>query len=62
MRVYQLCWALWVGGTILIVLSWVNVVSNEVGWLGFAVSLVGALVSYTVQPYDRSAYPLTQEQ
>src|SRR5262249_27875397 len=61
MRLRQVCWVFWVSGTALIVLSWVNLVTPRVGWIGFAVAMVGALVSYIPQPEDRSAYPLTQE-
>jgi len=61
MLVQQLCWALWIGGPSLIVLSWLNAVPVEVGWLGFAVSMVGAVISYIPRKEARHFYPLTQE-
>jgi hypothetical protein len=42
---YKFCWAMWIGGTILIVASWVNVVSITVGWVGFGIALAGTLIS-----------------
>jgi hypothetical protein len=42
---YKACWLLWLGGTVLIVLSWVDVVTPAVGWVGFGVALVAALLS-----------------
>ncbi len=41
MNAAQLAWFLWIPGTILIVLSWVNVVTPLVGWIGFGIALVG---------------------
>ena len=38
--------ALWISGTVLIVLSWVNVVPNKVGWIGWGVALFGTLLSF----------------
>ncbi len=43
---YKFAWLLWIGGTILIVLSWDGTVSPEVGWTGYAIALVGVGVSY----------------
>jgi hypothetical protein len=48
-------------GTILILASWVDVVSPTVGWIGFAIAGVGVLISGVPAPVDRSLYPLTQE-
>jgi len=61
MRVRQFAWLLWIAGTVLIALSWVNAVSAQVGWIGFLVAMVGVVVSYIPQQEDRSLYPLTQE-
>ncbi len=61
MRVRQLAWLLYLPGTALIVLSWVRIVPPEVGWLGFAVAGIGALMSYLPATEDRFYYPLTQE-
>jgi hypothetical protein len=44
-RIYQIAWVLWIIGTIVIVLSWSGAVSNLVGWGGFAVALIGTLLS-----------------
>jgi hypothetical protein len=46
---YKLCWAMWIGGTILIVASWADVVSPTVGWIGFGAALVGTLLSFLAQ-------------
>jgi hypothetical protein len=61
MRVQQIAWILWVGGTVVIVASWTGAVTPVVGWIGFAVAGVGALISWLPAPVDRSQYPLTQE-
>src|SRR5262249_38754281 len=42
----RICWIAWAVGTGLIILSWSAVVSAEVGWTGFIISLAAALVSY----------------
>ncbi len=46
---YKFCWAMWLGGTLLIVASWANVVTPPVGWVGFAVALAGTLLSFGAQ-------------
>lgn len=46
----QIAWWLWAIGTILIVMSWFGVVSYNVGWLGFAVALVGSVISWGLRP------------
>src|ERR1051326_8446825 len=46
MDFYKLGWLLWIPGTILIVLSWHGTVSNQIGWVGFAVALAGVGVSF----------------
>jgi hypothetical protein len=61
MRLRQVSWAFWLIGTALIAGSWIDVVSPAVGWIGFAIALVGTAVSYVPQREDRSAIPLTQE-
>src|SRR5438477_2851827 len=38
MSVDRAVWLTWWIGTILIVLSWMQVVSNEIGWAGFGIS------------------------
>ena len=39
LRFNQATWLAWWAGTILIVLSWVQIVSNQVGWIGFAAAM-----------------------
>jgi hypothetical protein len=46
---YKFCWAMWIGGTILIVASWANVVTPTIGWIGFGVALIGTLLSFGAQ-------------
>jgi hypothetical protein len=50
---YKACWALWVGGTALILLSWVNVVPTAVGWVGFGAAAAGTLLSFAAQNAPR---------
>jgi len=61
MRLRQFCWLVWLVGTVLVVLSWMRLVSPTAGWVGFGISLLGVLLSYLPQRPDPSAYPLTQE-
>ncbi|HEU4835049.1 MAG TPA: hypothetical protein VFS90_11560 [Pyrinomonadaceae bacterium] len=46
----QIAWYFWAIGTVLIVLSWVGVVSTTVGWGGFAIALVGSVISWGLRP------------
>jgi hypothetical protein len=50
-RLNQATWTLWWAGTILIVLSWFKVVSNTVGWIGFAAALASTFVSVIAGKY-----------
>ena len=43
--VYKFAWCLWIGGTALIVGSWINLVSYKLGWIGFGIALSGTLLS-----------------
>ena len=52
LRFNRLCWLLWIGGTVLIVLSWTDTVSPEVGWAGYAVALAGMVLSRIAFRYD----------
>ena len=54
---YKLSWAMWIVGTLLIVGSWINVVPNSIGWVGFGVALAGTLLSFVAQSrvFARSA-------
>ena len=42
----KLCNAAWGVGVVLIILSWINVVPWQVGWVGFGITVAGALPSY----------------
>jgi hypothetical protein len=57
MRKKQLAWWLWAAGTALIVLSWFSVVTPQVGWGGFAISVCGSMLSWGLRP-PRSPKPL----
>jgi hypothetical protein len=46
---HKIAWALWIGGTILIVGSWISIVPNPIGWVGFGVALAGTLLSMASQ-------------
>jgi len=59
---YRACWALWVCGTALIVLSWVDVVPVTIGWVGFGVAVVGTLLSFAAQGGARQPPPRVQDQ
>ena len=55
----QFAWWLWAIGTLLIVLSWFGIVSYNVGWGGFAIALVGSVISWGLRPppAERPAEP-----
>lgn len=42
---YRFSMVLWIGGTALIVGSWANVVTPQVGWIGFGIAGAGTLLS-----------------
>src|SRR4051794_36896657 len=44
-KLRQACYAIWIVGTALIILSWTNAVPPWVGWIGFGIAGVGWLVS-----------------
>jgi hypothetical protein len=46
----QLSWWLWAGGTALIVLSWLDIVSTTVGYYGFGMGLAGSILSWGMRP------------
>lgn len=43
--VYKFSWVLWIGGTLLIVASWVELIPVTIGWIGFGIALAGTLLS-----------------
>lgn len=57
MTIYRLAWSLWIVGTILILLSWTNSVTPEVGWTGFVMALIGALLSWMPNHSQRALSP-----
>jgi len=50
----QICWALWIVGTAIIVASWANIVTPTVGWGGFVIALVGTVLNYTQRSSHRN--------
>jgi hypothetical protein len=44
-KLSRACSAIWMVGTAIVILSWVDVVSPQVGWIGFAIAGIGWLVS-----------------
>ncbi len=65
-RMYRFCWVLWIGGTAVIVASWLNIVTPAVGWVGFGVALAGTLLSFGAQqrpqqPPVKPSEPHTQD-
>jgi len=52
-RLNQATWIMWWAGTALIVLSWINVVSPAVGWIGFSAALASSFVSVIAKKYWR---------
>lgn len=49
------CWLMWIAGTIVIVLSWVNVVTPQTGWFGFGLAIFGTLLSSFARSRSRPA-------
>ena len=56
----RLAWWLWAAGTVLIVLSWFGVVSVKVGWIGFAIGMVGSVLSWGIRPPPRASQALAK--
>jgi hypothetical protein len=50
MKRNQIAWWFWAIGTVLVVLSWFDVVSTTVGWCGFALGVVGSVISWGLRP------------
>ncbi|MBB6050875.1 hypothetical protein [Armatimonas rosea] len=49
----KLAWYLWAIGTVLIVLSWFNIVPYNIGWVGFVLGLAGSILSWGLRPPRR---------
>jgi len=50
MKRNKIAWYLWAVGTVLIVLSWFQIVSTTVGWCGFFIGLIGSAMSWGLRP------------
>lgn len=50
MKLNKVAWYFWAVGTVLIALSWFDVVSNTVGWCGFALGMFGSVLGWGVRP------------
>jgi len=50
-RLNQTTWIMWWAGTALIVLSWINIVSPVVGWIGFSAALASTFISVIARRY-----------
>jgi hypothetical protein len=50
-RLNQAIWIMWWAGLALIVLSWINIVSPVVGWIGFSASLASTFISVIAKRY-----------
>ncbi|MFO0790901.1 MAG: hypothetical protein U0805_15695 [Pirellulales bacterium] len=46
MRLYKLSWCLWIAGASIIALSWVDIVTHKVGWIGFWIAMTGTGLSF----------------
>jgi hypothetical protein len=51
MNMERIVWAAWWIGTILIALSWVNLVPVTIGWIGFTIACLSVIVSVIVHKY-----------
>ena len=60
MKRHQISWWLWAAGTVLIALSWFDVVSTTIGWFGFAIGMVGSVIGWGLHP-PQSAPPPTPD-
>jgi len=60
MKRNQIAWWLWAVGTVLIVLSWTDVVSTTVGWFGFAIGLTGSVLGWGLRPPSGDSRPNVQ--
>jgi heme/copper-type cytochrome/quinol oxidase subunit 1 len=56
MKRNQISWWLWAVGTVLIALSWFDVVSTTIGWCGFGIGIVGSVLGWGLRP-PQSAPP-----
>ena len=47
----QIIWVVWWGGTALIVASWLGMVSNTIGWIGFSLAIASTFISVLISKY-----------
>jgi len=52
-KLERITWLTWWAGTALIVFSWVGVVSNGIGWLGFGIAVASSIISVIARRYWR---------
>lgn len=45
LRFYRWAWLLWIVGMLIIVLSWIDLVSPTISWIGFGIALAGTVLS-----------------
>ena len=57
MKRNKIAWYFWAVGTVLIALSWFGVVSNTIGWCGFAIGMFGSISGWGVRPPQDEAKP-----
>ncbi len=46
----RIAWWLWAVGAALIALSWFQIVTPGVGWIGFAVGMSGSVLGWSIRP------------
>ncbi len=44
-RLHKVYWLFWIVGAALILMSWVHVVTPQVGWIGFGIAVTGSVLS-----------------
>jgi len=57
MSLYKFSWAIWIPGTLLLFLSWGNVVSPKVGNIGWWMAMAGAALSFVPRGRRAPATP-----
>ena len=55
------CWLLWIVGTSIIIASWADLVTPEVGWVGFGIALTGSLLDVSARRRAAAAAPANAE-